>query len=260
MPKLTAMVLTLNEELRLPECLERLQWADEILVVDSFSKDNTVALAKAAGARVEQHKFEGFAQQINWGSEQAKNEWVLMVDADELVTPELRDSIRRTLADAPDCDVYDVIRDAFFLERPMRSSSWSNDRIPRLYKRGKLVFTGTVHPKPLLQGLKIGVLRGKLLHHTYESIEHYFEKTQKYSSYGAKDDYAAGRRIGLVSVFLGPFWRFFHNYFLRGEILDGKMGLLSSGLAASYAFIKYAKLWGLEDAAQRKKAQESKQS
>lgn len=253
-PKLTAMVMTLNEEAHLPECLARLAWADEMLVVDSFSTDRTVALAEAAGARVVQHPFADYSSQINWGFEQARGEWVLLIDADELVTPELRDSIVKTLAAEPAHNVYAVVRDAFFLERPMRASSWSNDRIPRLFRRGTVRYSGSVHQSINRDAGTVGLLDGKLLHHTYDSIEHYFAKIQRYTTLGARDAYLAGKRASLATIFLGSWWRFFHNYFLRGEILDGRMGLLSSGLAATYSFIKYAKMWGLADADRRRAA------
>lgn len=258
MPTVTAMVLTLNEEKRLPSCLERLAWADEILVVDSFSADRTVETARAAGARVVQHKFPGYAGQINWGLEQAACEWTLMVDADEWVTPELRDSVRATLAAEPAFDVYAVLRDAYFLGRPMRASSWSDDRIPRLFRKGKGRHVGTVHPR-LEDPDRVGLLAGKLLHHTYDSIEHYFRKIQSYTSLGARDAFAAGKRASIPVLFLGAAWRFFHNYFIRGEIWDGRMGLLSSGLAGVYTFMKYAKLWGLADADRiRREAEQDK--
>ena len=247
MPKLTAMVMTLNEEARLPDCLERLSWADELLVVDSFSTDRTVAIATAAGAKVVQHKFTDYSSQINWGFTQASGDWIFLVDADELVTPELRSSILQLFASDPKLEIYAVIRDAFFLERPMRASSWSNDHIPRLFRRGRVTYSGAVHQSINVDGREVGLLQGKLIHHTYASMEQYFAKIQKYTSFGARDAYEAGKRCSIVTIFLGAFWRFFHNYFIRGEILDGRMGLLSSGVAATYSFMKYAKLWGLAD-------------
>ena len=256
-PTLTALVLTLNEETRLPSCLERLTWADEILVVDSLSTDRTVAIAEAAGAKVLTRKFTGFSDQINFGLDAAGSEWTLMVDADEWVTPELGESVRKTLADNPQYEIYNVVRDAFFLGRLMRASSWSGERLPRLFKKGSISFTSMVHPIPQLGGRRVGVLGGKLLHNTNVSMEQYFSKFQHYSTLAARDAYAAGKRPGIAVVFLDAIWRFFHNYLIRGEIRDGRIGLLSSGLAAIYSFTKYAKLWGLEDA--RRQAAEKKE-
>ncbi len=252
MPRLTVMVMTLNEEKRIRACLERLSWADEMLVVDSGSTDQTVEIATAIGARVVFHEFTDFSSQINWGFGDATGEWIFLVDADELATPELCESIRKTLATEPQFDVYQVVRDAYFLERPMRASSWSDDKIPRLFKKGSVTYTGLVHQGVNKKSTDMGLLDGKLIHHTYDSIEHYFAKIQKYTTFGAKDAFDKGKRTSIPVIFLSAFWRFFHNYFIRGEIRDGKMGLLSSGLAATYSFIKYAKLWGLEDAQKRK--------
>jgi len=251
MPCLTAMIMTLNEEKRIGACLERLSWADEMLVVDSGSKDRTVEIASGFGARVVFHQFTDFSSQINWGFSQAESDWIFLVDADELATPELCESIRKTLNNDPRFDVYQVVRDAWFLEHPMRASSWSNDRIPRLFKKGSVTYTGLVHQGVNKKADEMGVLDGKLIHHTYESIEHYFEKIQKYTTFGAKDAFDRGKRTSIPVIFFSAFWRFFHNYFIRGEILDGRMGLLSSGLAATYSFIKYAKLWGFADAEKR---------
>lgn len=245
--RLTALVLTHNEEDMIEDCLAGLSWADETLVVDSFSEDRTVELAEKAGARVLRRAFEGFAGQYNWGVEQAGGDWVLIVDADERVTPELRDAIRRVLAEGPAFEVYNVVRDAFFLGRLMKSKAWSGEPLPRLFRKGKLRYSGLVHSTIDFGGLPAGRLDGKLLHHTYRSMEQYFEKSQTYTSLAAREDLRKGRRIGIAAMFAAAGWRFFHNFFLRGGFLDGRVGLLTAGLAAVYTFSKHAKLWGLRD-------------
>lgn len=243
MPKISAAIMTLNEEEMLPRCLESVAWADEILVVDSHSTDRTVAIAEAAGARVLVHDFAGYAAQCNWMFERTTGDWVLMVDADEIVEPELRDAILETVKAGPRFEVYDVVRDAVFLNKRLYASSWSNERLPRFFRRGCLTFSGLVHPIPDTGGREVGVLGGKMVHYTYRNMEQYFRKFQQYTTLWAKNAHEKGKRTTLFHCTATSVWRFFHNYFLRGEIRDGAYGFLLSFLAMCYTFTKYLKLW-----------------
>ena len=245
--KVSAVVLAKNEEEMLPACLERLTWADEMLVVDSFSTDRTVELARTAGARVLQHPFVDFSSQFNWAIENAANEWVLLIDADELVTPELRDSVRRKLDGDPEFEIFSLVRDSVVFGKLMRSNAWSNEWVPRLFRKGCLVYTGQVHPKPEMGGRPVGRLEGRLLHHTYRSVDMYFQKFQLYSTLWAEKARDEGRRSGVAKATVAGCWRFFHNYFLRWEFLDGRMGFLMSMLAGMHTFIRHIKLWGLDN-------------
>lgn len=246
MNALSALVMTRNEEEMLPGCLESLAWADEILVVDSGSADRTVDIAKAAGARVLFHEFADFSSQLNWGIGQASHDWILVIDADEVVDKRLGEAIRVVLTEEkPVYEIYNIVRDAFFLGKRMRSAAWSNERIPRLFRRGAMTYSGRVHQATETGGRPIGTLDGRLLHYSYRSVDQYFEKMRRYSDLWAKNAYAAGKRIGLPRVFLSSIWRFFHNYLIRGEFVDGGYGLLTAALYAVYTFMKYVKLWGM---------------
>ncbi len=248
MSSLTALVLTRNEEEMLPLCLERLAWADEILVIDSGSTDRTVEIAESMGARVVYHQFSDFSSQCNFGWAEARSDWVLQIDADELVDSELAASVQFTVENNPRLDIYSVHRDAYVFGRRMRSSSWSNEWIPRLFRKGTVQFSGLVHQEPNINGRPVGRLDGMLIHYTYRSTEKYFEKFQLYSTLWAAKAYEQGRRTNLFIACTASIWRFFHNYLIRGEIRDGKVGFLLSLLGGMHTFIRHTKLMGLQHA------------
>lgn len=250
MPTISAVVITKNEEEMLPKCLARLSWADEVLVIDSFSTDRTVELAEAAGARVIQHPFSDFSSQFNYGIDQARCEWLFLVDADELVTPGLRDAVLRVRAeDKPEHDVYDIVRDSVVWGHLMKGKAWSDEWIPRLFRKGTLRYEGEVHPKPMTGDVSRGKLRGGRLHHyTYRSVSLYFQKFQLYSTLWAEKARANGRTSGIAKATAAGLWRVFHNYVIRLEFLDGRMGFAMSVLAGMHTFIRHLKLWGLDNA------------
>ncbi|MDR1534657.1 MAG: glycosyltransferase family 2 protein [Planctomycetota bacterium] len=243
--KITAQIIARNEEETLPACLAGLDWADEILLVDSFSTDRTAELARAAGGRVVQHEFADFSSQYNWGMERAAYEWIFIVDADEVVDPILGNALRRFKASEPEFEVYLVRRDAFFLGHRMRASSWSDDPLPRLFRKGCLSYRGLVHSTMDTGGRPAGRLEGRILHYSYRSLEQFFRKNSFYAGLWAADAFGRGRRAGLPGVFLRAGWAFFRNYLLRREFLDGKYGLLTASGSSVYTFEKYARLWDL---------------
>lgn len=248
MPTLTALVLTRDEEEMLPLCLARLRWADEILVIDSGSTDGTVKIAESLGARVVSHPFTDFSSQSNFGLNEARSDWVLQIDADELVTNALRDAIAGLLQTNPPLDIYSVHRDAYVFGRRMRSSSWSGEWIPRLFRKGTVEFSGLVHQQPNINGRPVGKLNGMLIHHTYRSTVKYFEKFQLYSTLWADKAWKKGRRTSIAQACVASMWRVFHNYIIRGEFRDGRVGFLLSVLGGMHTFIRHVKLWGLEHA------------
>lgn len=249
-PSVSAVVLTYNEEELVPHTLARLLWADEILVVDSFSKDRTRELAAAAGAnvRVLTHEFRNFSEQFNWGIAQAAGDWIFMVDADELVEPALRDSVLATVRSAPGEDIFLLRRDSYVFGHRMRASSWSGEWIPRLFRRGAVEYAGEVHPDLQIGDRPTGRLDGILLHYTYRSAAKYFEKFQLYSTLWAEKAYASGRRTSVPEAVVSSIWRVFHNYCIRGEIRDGTVGFLMSVLGGMHTFIRHMKLWGMQHA------------
>jgi len=242
-PLLSVIIPTFNEEEILPRCLESVGFADEILVVDSFSTDGTLEIARAAGARVVQREYGYSAQQKNWAIPQARHEWVLLVDADERVTADLRDEIRRTLDGGPAADGYWIRRVNHFLGKRIRFCGWGTDRVIRLFRRDVSRYQDRqVHAEIDLPG-PLPVLTHPLEHHTFRSFGQYWRKLDLYSEWGARQMYLEGRRPGGVQLLLRPMGRFIRMYVLRLGFLEGAHGVVLSLLGAFTVYLKYARLW-----------------
>ncbi len=247
----TALIPTFNEQETLPDCLESVRFCDEILVVDSFSTDGTLRIARAARARVLEHEYVNSATQKNWAIPQAMHPWVLVVDADERVTPELRQEIEAVLAGEPGKAAFSIPRVNYFLGREVRHGGWEADRVTRLFQRDRCRYEDRqVHAEVRADG-PMGALQSPLLHFTFRSWEQYWPKIQKYSDWGAMQAFKDGQRAGRASILLRPLGRFLKMYVLRLGFLDGTHGAVLSLLAAFSVYLKYAKLWqlGLDGAA-----------
>ncbi|HJW15112.1 MAG TPA: glycosyltransferase family 2 protein [Thermoanaerobaculia bacterium] len=244
--KLTAIVTTLNEESNIAECLAALSFADEILVVDSFSTDRTVEIAGSVPkARVLQHEYAGNGPQCNWAMDQAANPWVLIVDADERVTPRLAREIEDLLEEGPSADHYFLRRDNVFVDRVIRHSGWGQDRLVRLVKRGRARYPEQLVHADMHPDGPTPTLSAPLLHYTFRSLSQYLEKLHRYAEWGAKDLARQGRGAGLVEVALRPAWRFFRMFVLEAGFLDGLHGFVVCALQAYGVFLKWARLWEL---------------
>ena len=243
MEKLTVIIPAHNEEANLGDCLESVRWADEILVVDSFSTDGTLEIAREFGARILQHEYVYSARQKNWAIPRAIHPWVLLVDADERVTPDLREEIQAVLDEGPGHDGYWIRRLNHFLGRPMRHCGWGNDTVVRLFRRDAARYQDRkVHAEIDLPG-PLPVLRHPLEHHSFRSFGQYWRKLQLYSEWGASQLHGEGRRAGALDVFGRPVTRFLKMYLLRLGFLEGMHGLVLSMLAAFSVYLKYARLW-----------------
>ncbi len=244
--KISAVVLTRNEEEMLPRCLASLDWVDEIVVLDSGSTDRTLDIAKSRGVTLLHRDFDHFSAQFNHGIDNAAGPWIFMLDADEVVDPALRASLVSLLAGEPEHEVYNVVRDAFFLGKRLRSTSWSDEKLPRLFLKGCAAYKGQVHPVVDLGGRKPGLVgEGRILHYTYRSLEQFFTKMRLYTSLWARDAHEAGKTITMARAFAASLWRMFHNFFFRKEFLDGAIGFFLTATAGMYTFEKYMRLWDL---------------
>jgi glycosyltransferase involved in cell wall biosynthesis len=243
---LTAIVTTFNEEENIADCLATLAFADEILVVDSFSTDRTVEIARGAGkTRVLQHEYAGNGPQCNWAMDQAANPWVLIVDADERVTPPLAREIEGLLAARPAADHYILRRDNVFVDRVIRHSGWGQDRLVRLLRRGAARYPDQrVHADMSPNG-PAPALSAPLLHYTFRTLPQYLEKLHRYAEWGAEDLAREGRRSGWFPIVMRPWWRFFRMYVLEAGFLDGVHGFLVCALQSYGVFLKWARLWEL---------------
>jgi len=242
---ITVIVPTFNEEGNLRACLESVTWADDIFVVDSFSTDRTLEIAREFTDHIVQHEYVNSATQKNWAIPQCTTDWIMVVDADERVTPELRDRIQGILAGGAEHDGFYLKRMTIFFGRLIRHCGWHRDYLIRLWRRGKGRYEDLhVHADVIVDG-SVGRIEECLLHDTYKSFDHYLEKFGRYTTWSAQDLYDRGRRATWVNLTLRPAWRFVRMYILRHGFLDGKHGLILCSLATFSVFMKYAKLWDM---------------
>ncbi len=241
-PTLGVGLIALNSEARLAQCLEALSFADEIVVVDGGSTDATVAIAEAHGARVfVERDWPGFGPQKNRAVAALSTAWVLSIDTDEIVTPELAASIRAAIA-APNADVYALDRLSSFCGRWVYHSGWYPDWVPRLFKRGAARFSDDLVHERLIFDAPAARLAGKLLHYSYEDFETVLRKLDAYSSAGARQRLAAGQRGGLSRALVRGLWAFVRTYLLRGGFLDGRVGFIIAAFNAQTVYYRFLKL------------------
>ncbi|MEM1322010.1 MAG: glycosyltransferase family 2 protein [Bacteroidota bacterium] len=240
---LSVIIPTFNEAEHILPVLESVKWADEWLVVDSFSTDATVERARQFGATVVQRAYEGPAEQKNWAIGQARYRWVLILDADERVPQALRREIQELLAVEPERDAYWIGRQNYFMGQKVRYSGWQGDAVIRLIRRDRCRYNQLkVHEEIETSGIKVGRLTNKLEHFTYKSMEHYLAKTRRYSTWSAQDHLAKTPKVTAYHLFLKPLFRFFKHYILKGGFLDGRTGLIISVIMAWGVFLRYVKI------------------
>ncbi len=246
MQKLTAIIPTGNEAHNIEAVIASVSFADEILIADSFSNDGTYEKALSLGAKVIRRKFNYSADHKNWAIPQAKHEWILLLDADERVTPKLKTEIIDFLKSNTHKHVaYWISRENNFMGKPVNYSGWKNDSVIRLFRRDDCRYKDIlVHEEIIVntQG-SIGKLKHKLYHNTYISFDKYIEKKNKYASWQAKDFDKKTGRLTPYHFIIKPFWRFFKHYILQGGFRDGVVGLTISYIQAYSVFTRYVKLW-----------------
>lgn len=244
----TAIIPTYNEQEHIQEAIESVRWADEILVVDSFSTDQTVAIAKLLGAQVWQHEYENSAAQKNRAIPKASHPWVFILDADERVSPQLKNEIQNLIqSDTLSHDAYWIPRQNDFMGKRIRYSGWQNDRVIRLFRRDLCRYqTKRVHAEVVCKG-SVGELTNPLLHNTYKGIDHYISKLNRYAAWQAEDWHNKGKKTGLIQWICKPGFRFFKHYFIKKGFLDGIPGFVISVLQAYAVWMRYVKLWLIQN-------------
>jgi glycosyltransferase involved in cell wall biosynthesis len=239
--KITATIITLNEERNIARAIESLRCCDEILILDSGSTDRTVELAEKLGARVFEAGWRGYAGQKNWAAEQAGNDWILSLDADEALSEALEAEIWNLKKGGPRYDGYTMPRLARYLGRWIMHSGWYPDRKIRLYDRTKGRWVGDfVHESVHVEG-RVGQLDSNILHFTCESLSEHVKTMERYTTLAAQEIAARQIQVPLWRVVLDPQWTFFKSYLLQRGFLDGREGLTIAYMAAFYTFLKYAK-------------------
>jgi hypothetical protein len=244
-PKLSVTIITRDEAANLAAALESVAWADEIVVVDSESTDATVEVARRYTRRVVVRRWPGYVAQKNYAAAEAAHDWILSLDADERVSPELADEIRALIAGEPEAAGYRVPRVTFHLGRWIRSTDWYPDYQLRLYDRRRARWTGRhVHESVAADG-PVRTLRHELRHYAYRNLSHHLQTMDRYTTLAARQMWEDGRQAGWADIALHPPLAFLRNYVLKAGIRDGVPGLIISILNATYVALKFAKLWEL---------------
>ena len=245
MEKISVVIITYNEEKNIARCINSvLPVADEILVLDSYSTDQTVAIAKSKGAVVQQEPFQGFIQKKNKAVELAKYDYVLSLDADEALDPVLAASILQAKQKF-NFVAYRMNRCTNYCGKFIRHGSWYPDIKIRLFDRRKAKWGGTnPHDKIVLTGdTKVEHLKGDILHFSYHSISEHVAQNNKLSTMAAESLFTNGKKTNVFKVFINPFWAFFQCYFIRRGFLDGLFGLVIAIQVSHMTFLKHLKLY-----------------
>jgi glycosyltransferase involved in cell wall biosynthesis len=239
--KISATIITLNEERNVARVIESLRCCDEILVLDSGSNDRTVEIAVKLGARVVDASWRGYATQKNLAAELAAHDWILALDADESLSEALEGEIWQIKKSGPAFDGYTVPRLAQYLGRWILHSGWYPDRKVRLFNRRKAKWVGEfVHESVKVKGT-VGHLQSNLLHFTCSSLSEHLRSLDSYTTLAAEEIVTCGKNIGYARILLDPPWTFFRTYVLKLGILDGLEGLTIAYMAGLYNFVKYSK-------------------
>jgi glycosyltransferase involved in cell wall biosynthesis len=243
--KISATIITFNEERNVARVIESLRCCDEILVLDSGSNDRTVEIATKLGARVVEASWHGYAAQKNIAAELASHDWILSLDADESLSEALEAEIWHIKKSGPQFDGYTVPRLAQYLGRWILHSGWHPDRKVRLFDRRKAKWVGSfVHESVTVTGT-VGHLKSNLLHFTCNSLSEHVRSIDRYTTLAAQEIVAGQKNVGLSLLLFDPPWTFFRTYVLKLGFLDGAEGLAIAYMAAFYNFVKYFKARGM---------------
>jgi glycosyltransferase involved in cell wall biosynthesis len=242
----TVTVITKNEAGALADALRSVSWADEIIVVDAESTDDTVTIARQFTNRVYVRPWKGYIDQKNHAAALATNDWILSLDADERVTPKLADEIRTLLASEPLSNGYRMPRVSFYFGRWMRTTDMYPDYQLRLYDRRKARWDGRyVHESVRADGA-VGYLKSELQHYPYRDLSEHLIRMDRYTTLAAQQMHEQGRRATLIGLIAYPWLALLRNYILKGGFRDGKAGLVISLVNSYYVFLKFAKLWEIQ--------------
>ena len=247
MSAISVILITKNEEANIRACLDSVRWADQIVVVDAGSTDKTLQIARTMTKSVFVRRWDGFGPAKNFALKKCRGEWVFWIDADERVTEALASEIRKVVSSKElQQAAFSVPRKAFFLGKWIRHSGWYPARVVRVFRKGRGTFTDQkVHERLMVEG-EIGELHSDLLHNTDPTLQHYFEKFNRYTSLGAEELLVEKQRFSMAQLLVRPFWTFFRMYVLKAGFLDGLPGFILCILSSGYVFTKYAKLWELD--------------
>lgn len=242
---LSVVIITKNQEKKLIKTIEAVKdLTDDIVVVDSFSTDQTATLVAATPARFFQRAWTGYSDQKNFGNEHAKNNWILSIDDDEIVSKELKESIKKAFEASPKFDAFDLPFRTVFCGKLIRFGGWNPETHIRLFDKTKIQWNiDAVHEGLTIKPThKIGKLSGFVFHYTVDTLEQFFQKTERYSTLFAERAVNQGKKATFIKLYLSPVIRFLREYILRLGFLDGYYGFIIAKDNARYTYLKYKKL------------------
>lgn len=249
MSSISCVIITYNESKNIRRCLQSVSWADEIVVVDAHSTDDTREIASAFTDKIHRLKWSGFGPAKEYARSKATGDWILSVDADEVVPGNLREEIQSITESQESLDGYFIPRRSNFLGRWIKHGGWYPDLVLRLFKKERGGFTDrVVHEEVRVIG-STGRLRNDLLHYTDPDLDHYLKKLNRYTSLDALQLFRQGRRAGILDILFRPIITFVKMYFFRRGFSDGLPGLILAISSSFHVFSKYVKLWHLRETA-----------
>ncbi len=244
--KITAIIPTLNEAIHIEDAIKSVSFADEIIIIDSYSTDDTIALAKKQDVTIIQRVFDDYSTQKNFAIAKAKHEWIYILDADERVTPALREEILDCLKDPSDFVGFHIHRTFYFAGKKINYSGFQHDKVIRLFRKDKCKYNGKiVHERIEAEG-KVGFLKNKIEHYTYRSYDHFITKLNRYAALKAHILYNKNKRATFFHILIKPPFKFFIHYFIRLGFLDGFRGFILSVVLSYGVLARYIKLWLLK--------------
>jgi len=246
--QITAIIPTFNEEANIEAAIKSVLWADEIIIIDSFSTDSTQSIATSYKVNFIQHQYTNSAAQKNWIIPQAKHQWIFLLDADEYASDALIKEVKSTISNESSKAGYWIRRKNFFMGKKVNYSGWQNDKVIRLFKRDLCKYEDkNVHAEILAEG-PVGQLKHEIVHNTYKGLNHFINKISWYSTWKAYDKIERGASTNLFfNAVIKPAYRFFYHYILRLGILDGKVGFIISGLNAYDVYLRGIKIWRIKN-------------
>ena len=242
MTKISAIIPTLNEEIHIAEAIKSVSFADEIIIIDSFSEDKTLEIAEKLNVKIIKRKFDDFSSQKNFAIKQASHNWIYILDADERVTKEVKGEIVSAVKDPKGFVGFYLRRTFYFSGKKVNYSGFQRDKVIRLFLKEHCKYSGLVHEKIISNG-KIGFFRNKIDHFSYRNYDHYISKLNHYAAIRAKELHEKGNKVNIYHVMIKPAARFFIHYIIRLGFLDGFTGFLVAKTQAYGVLTRYIKLW-----------------
>jgi len=239
MTKITALITSYNEEPNIARAIESVLWADEVIVVDSYSNDGTVDIIRSfPQVRLIQHEYESAGIQKNWAMQHCTHNWIFVLDSDEVVSNKLKEEILKNAADPGKYHAFWIPRINYFLGKPVKYA-FGGDKVIRLFRKDTCRYKPLAVHAEVITDEPVGKFREYIIHYSYRGSEHFLEKTERYARWSAKDHNPNTGRITAFHLFIKPAFRFIKHYFINGGILDGKVGYIVSSIMAWGVFLRY---------------------